>query len=101
MHIQTERQSDKGSETVTTYSNITTKLVLQWRAIMDACLTLLYLSLLKHYITLERVMKRNDSITPKLAAAQIHMDVSQWTARRALRRIGLVSATKQKKICII
>lgn len=46
---------------------------------------------------MERLMRRKDSLTPKLAAEQINMDVSQWTARRALRRIGLISAIKQKK----
>lgn len=39
--------------------------------------------------------------TPKEAAAAINNPASEWTARRALQRIGLTSAVKQKKNNII
>lgn len=44
-----------------------------------------------------REMKKNGSKTPKQAANAINKDVSEWTARRALQRIGLVAAVKKKK----
>lgn len=46
---------------------------------------------------IERLMRKNDTKTPKLAAKAINKNVSEWTIRRALRKIGLVSAVKQKK----
>lgn len=46
---------------------------------------------------MERLMTNKQVKTPKQAAAAINKPVSEWTARRALRRIGLVSAVKQKK----
>lgn len=39
----------------------------------------------------------DDIKTPKEAAIAINKEVSEWTARRAFRRIGFVSAVKQKK----
>lgn len=46
---------------------------------------------------IERLMRKSDTKTPKLAAKAINKSVSDWTVRRALRKIGLVSAIKQKK----
>lgn len=46
---------------------------------------------------MEHLMSRQLVKTPKIAAAAINKPVSEWTARRALRKIGLVSAVKQKK----
>ena len=44
------------------------------------------------------LMKNRDTKkkTPKLAAKAINKKVSEWTARRALCSIGLVSSIKQK-----
>lgn len=46
---------------------------------------------------IERLKRNKDTKTPKLAAKAINKNASEWTVRRALRRIGLVSAVKQKK----
>lgn len=35
--------------------------------------------------------------TPKQSALTMNTPVSEWTARRALHRIGLIAAIKQKK----
>lgn len=47
--------------------------------------------------TMERLLSSRQVKTPKQAAAAINKPVSEWTARRALRKIGLISAVKQKK----
>lgn len=46
---------------------------------------------------MEREMRKDSSITPKQAADALNKNVSEWTARRALHRIGLLSAVKKKK----
>lgn len=45
----------------------------------------------------ERLMMTKNAKTPKIAAEALNKAVSDRTVRRALRRIGLVSAVKQKK----
>jgi len=46
---------------------------------------------------MERLIITGECKTPKPASLKIGKHVSEWTTRRALRRIGLVSAVKQKK----
>ena len=45
---------------------------------------------------MERLLTSKQVKTPKRAVAAIDKSVSEWTARRAFRRIGLISAVKQK-----
>ena len=45
----------------------------------------------------ERLMMTRNARTPKIAAEVMNKGVNECTARRSLRRIGLVSAVKQKK----
>lgn len=49
---------------------------------------------------MERLMTSKDAKTPKAAAKIVGKNVSEWTARRRLRRIGLVSAVKKKKTAL-
>ncbi|GBP08343.1 Transposable element Tc1 transposase [Eumeta japonica] len=46
---------------------------------------------------IERLLHNKDTKTPKNAAKSIGKDVSSWTVRRALNRIGLVASVKKKK----
>ena len=46
---------------------------------------------------IERLMRNRGTKTPKQAARALNKNVSEWTVGRALLRIGLVSAVKQKK----
>ena len=46
---------------------------------------------------MERLMIAKPKTTLKEAAIAIGKAVSEWTARRALHRIGLTAAVKQKK----
>ena len=46
---------------------------------------------------MERKLRSCASKTPKQVARDIEIPVSEWTARRALRRIGLVAKEKPKK----
>lgn len=46
---------------------------------------------------MEHLMISKPKTTPKEAAIAINKSVSEWTARRALRRIGLTASVKQKK----
>lgn len=40
-------------------------------------------------------MRKDKFLTPKGASLEINKDVSRWTARRALQRIGYVAAVKK------
>jgi len=42
-------------------------------------------------------MRRNKLLTPKGASLAINKNVSEWTARRALRDIGYISSVKKNK----
>lgn len=46
---------------------------------------------------IERMIKSREARTPMAAAKAINKDVSEWTVRRALKRIGLVASIKKKK----
>lgn len=46
---------------------------------------------------MEHLMMTKQLSTPKEAAAALNIPVSEWTARRALQRIGLISAVNQEK----
>lgn len=48
--------------------------------------------------SMERKMRKNSSVTPKKQSEEvINKTVSEWTAFRALHRVGLVSAIRKKK----
>lgn len=46
---------------------------------------------------IERRIKNNKKLTPKAAAKDLNLNASEWTVRRSLNRIGLVSSVKKKK----
>ena len=46
---------------------------------------------------MEHSLRKNETKAPKETALALNKKVSEWTARRAVKRIDLVSAVKQKK----
>lgn len=46
---------------------------------------------------MERLIRNSSKITPKEASQIINKPTSEWTARRALKKIGMVASVKKKK----
>lgn len=46
---------------------------------------------------MERLLRKSSKLTPQEATLAINKPTSEWTARRALKRIGLIASVKQKK----
>ena len=46
---------------------------------------------------MDRLLTSKHVKAPKQAAAAIDKPINEWTVRRALRRIGLISAVRKKK----